>query len=216
MRLLCSDRGCRGRRGSERTQSVTLTSGNFKNLTHCQYHFRPSAFRSPRQALSATPRAYAPQSLDVAGTNCPLLKVTSVPIPDHATHHAPPIYANRTWLAANRRRLCRSCVLPELSDVAHLLRDARRTPQPTSRCRVAQGDLSWRVAEMILPERVVVRFAAVFAAPRTLDKVKYLLIEPVAFVPVRRFVTLPPKRTGFVVASTSTKMMLRAISLIRY
>ena len=66
---------------------------------------------------------------------------------------------------------------------------------------------------MILPERVVVRFAAVFAAPRTLDKVKYLLIEPVAFVPVRRFVTLPPKRLGFVVASTSTKRMLRAISL---
>ena len=25
MRLLCSDRGCRGCRGSERTQSVTLT-----------------------------------------------------------------------------------------------------------------------------------------------------------------------------------------------
>ena len=189
-------------------------------MTHCQYHFRPSrdpslpAFRPPCQALSATPRAYAPQNPDVAGTNCPLLKTTSVPIPDHATHHAPPIYANRTWLATNRWHLCQSCVLPELSDVAHLLRDAQRTPQPTSQCRVAQGDLSWRVAEMILPEHVVVRFAAIFAAPRTLDKVKYLLIEPVAFVPVRRFVTLPLKRTGFVVASMSTKMMLCVISLI--
>jgi hypothetical protein len=146
-------------------------------------------------------------------------KRTSVPI-QHCPplSHLPPINADRIRLACRRHR--RSRVLPKPGDVAHLQRDRRDTTRaqprgathdkrrsPPHDCRVAQGDLSRCVAEIILYDLLdrlqapqggrrkllrvlhersgsgsVIRIAAVFTAPRTLYLAEHFRIEPIVLV----------------------------------